>query len=1091
MSAPLILVVEDNPITRKMVRVTLETEGFGVAEAPDGATALRVVECESPALVLQDYVLPDMTGNELLLRIRRHHDATVLPVILVTGLASRVDELADQGGFTAVLAKPVEPGRLIEAVRAGLTTSEVESRETNLPPRRVLVVDDEPGNRKLAATRLTLAGYRPLTAASGEEALREAKRHPPDVILGDVLMPGLDGFQLCLAARRDAALAAIPIVLISSAYTDDGDRNLALLVGASALVPRTPDLAPAIAAIEAVFSSGARVPALTTVSLDQPYVESLRRQVDRQMARNQELARRAGIQAAALSMVGGLARALAKPLEISDVIGDVLVHCLDAAGLSTGLLYLCGTDGVPHLHCMAGVPEVLRARAEAGFGQAALLASAGCADPIAFHVTEGEPEERAFLAGLQRRSALVIPFVVAGTHYGTLVLASDEHDLTDVAWETFAQVLAAQFGQAVALGRSLTQVAESDALLRNAVDASPNGMVMADACGRIVMANRQIETMFGYGPGELVGQDIEALIPARHRAGHAGQRGSFVDDPHTRLMGVGRELSAVRRNGEEFPVEIGLAPVTRGHETFTIASVIDITERKKAAAALAETGERLQTLLDHANDGVAVLTPAGVIREVNRRMVEIAGRPADELTGHYISEFVPPAAVEVRLAEFTAAVTAGTGVVHDVAILRGDGSSAAVDFSLSSVQVGPERLVLTIGRDVTQQRLVERQLRQAQKMEAVGRLAGGVAHDFNNVLTAIFGYLDVVMGDLPEDSPSRADLSEALKAAGRAASLTRQLLAFSRQQVLQPTVLNINDVVANLEKMLRRVIGEDIALHTVLAPDVDNTVADAGQLEQVLMNLVVNARDSMPDGGRLTIETTNEHLSEAYADEHQSVVPGSYVRLAVSDTGTGMSPETMARAFEPFFTTKEKGKGTGLGLSTVYGIVKQSGGYVWIYSEPGRGTTFKIYLPRAEAQAPATPRGSVPRPTENKRGTETVLLAEDDEFLRPLVRGLLAREGYVVLDAPNADAAIACAGAHSGPIDLLVTDVVMPGGSGRDLARRLAESRPDTKVLYVSGYTDDAIVLHGMLEAGLEYLQKPFTPDVLGKKVRQVLDGSP
>jgi two-component system cell cycle sensor histidine kinase/response regulator CckA len=323
------------------------------------------------------------------------------------------------------------------------------------------------------------------------------------------------------------------------------------------------------------------------------------------------------------------------------------------------------------------------------------------------------------------------------------------------------------------------------------------------------------------------------------------------------------------------------------------------------------------------------------------------------------------------------------------------------------------------------------------------------------------------------------------KAAQRAAALTRQLLAFSRQQVLEPVVLNANDLIEDFEKMLGRMIGEDVELRLVLARDLGNVRADPGQLQQVLMNLVVNARDAMPTGGKLVIETANADLSEQYVERHQPVVPGRYVMLAVTDSGVGMSADTKVRIFEPFFTTKEKGKGTGLGLSTVYGIVKQSGGYVWVYSELGKGTTFKVYLPRvdAPAQAPAPPREAT-----RLTGTETILIAEDDEILRRLTKGLLEKAGYRVLEAENARNALAAARAHQGTIHLLLADVVMPGGSGRELARQLAESRPDMKVLYVSGYTDDAIVHHGMLEPGLNFLAKPFTPAALALRVRDVLD---
>jgi PAS domain S-box-containing protein len=377
-------------------------------------------------------------------------------------------------------------------------------------------------------------------------------------------------------------------------------------------------------------------------------------------------------------------------------------------------------------------------------------------------------------------------------------------------------------------------------------------------------------------------------------------------------------------------------------------------------------------------------------------------------------------------------------------------------------------------------------LRQSQRLESVGRLAGGVAHDFNNLLTAIFGYADLLAEELPAGSPGREDLGEIRTAAERAAGLTRQLLAFSRQQVLQPVVLNINDVVDNVEKMLTRLIGEDAVLQAHLAPDLGNVRADAGQLEQVLVNLIVNARDAMPGGGKLTIETANAEIGEAYADAHRPVAPGRYVMLAVSDTGTGMDAVTKARLFEPFFTTKPAGKGTGLGLATVYGIVKQSGGYIWVYSELDLGTTFKVYLPRVEAPAEAVREPAAP--TGTPIGTETVLLAEDDAMLRPLARALLTKLGYRVLEASDSAAALAAARAHPGEIHLLISDVVMPGESGVQLARQIMAERPRLRVLYVSGYTDEAIVRHGVLEPGVNFLQKPFTPAALARKLREVLD---
>jgi len=398
--------------------------------------------------------------------------------------------------------------------------------------------------------------------------------------------------------------------------------------------------------------------------------------------------------------------------------------------------------------------------------------------------------------------------------------------------------------------------------------------------------------------------------------------------------------------------------------------------------------------------------------------------------------------------------------------------------------------IMSMAQDVTDFRRMEmerqtkeEQLRQAQKMEAVGQLAGGIAHDFNNLLTAINGYADITLRRLPEIDPLRQNVGEIRKAGLRAASLTRQLLAFSRKQVLQAKILDLNEVVQDIDKMLRRLIGEDIDLVTLPLPELGKVKADPGQIEQILLNLVVNARDAMPRGGKITIETDNAYLDGIYAARHLSVQPGNYVRLSVSDTGVGMDEKIRSQIFEPFFTTKGPGKGTGLGLSTVYGIVKQSGGSIWVYSEPGQGTTFKIYLPRVDEVTEL----DEPTNTQTVRGTGTILLVEDEAMVRDLSKAILEDHGYNVLVAENGIEALRVCKDIEEPIDLLITDVVMPEMSGRELTEEFAKLCPQTKVLYMSGYTDDAIVRHGILEQEMPFLQKPFLPDMLAQKAREVL----
>jgi two-component system, cell cycle sensor histidine kinase and response regulator CckA len=395
--------------------------------------------------------------------------------------------------------------------------------------------------------------------------------------------------------------------------------------------------------------------------------------------------------------------------------------------------------------------------------------------------------------------------------------------------------------------------------------------------------------------------------------------------------------------------------------------------------------------------------------------------------------------------------------------------------------------LIGISRDITERKRLEAQFLQAQKMESVGQLAGGVAHDFNNLLTAINGYAELALMALPADAVVRDDLEQIVKSASRAATLTRQLLAFARKQIMDPYVLNLNALIVDVDKLLQRLIGENIELVAHLAPDLGLVKVDPGQIEQVLVNLAVNARDAMLDGGKLTIETHNVALEPDYAQQHIGVTPGAYILVAISDTGTGMDAETRRRIFEPFFTTKEPGRGTGLGLATCYGIVKQHGGNIWAYSEPGHGTTFKMYLPRVDAPGEVWP----PHDDESElpRGSEVVLLVEDEPTIRELAGRVLRAQGYTMLEASDGIMALRVLFEHTGaPIDLVVTDIIMPQLSGTALVAQIKASYPGIKSLFMSGYTDDAIIHHGRVEAGIAFLQKPFSPAALARKVREVLD---
>ncbi|MBI3029825.1 MAG: GAF domain-containing protein, partial [Candidatus Rokubacteria bacterium] len=509
-------------------------------------------------------------------------------------------------------------------------------------------------------------------------------------------------------------------------------------------------------------------------------------------------------------------------------------------------------------------------------------------------------------------------------------------------------------------------------------------------------------------------------------------------------------------------------------------------ERARLYREVRDTRDSLRSIAENSADAILTTDVHGRITYASPGATDISGYSVAEALGLRVGDFYAGGLSEARAV--MERLRAEERISNYETAIRGkDGRRVEVSVSFSLLRDLSGAIVGTVAvvRDVTEQKRLEEHLRQSQKMEAVGRLAGGIAHDFNNLMTIIAGRAEMLLGRLRPDDPLHRDIELFQKTSERAAALTRQLLAFSRRQVLQPRVLDLNAVVAGTDSMLRRLIGEDIDLVTVPEPALWPVKADPGQLEQVIVNLAVNARDAMPNGGKLTIETGNAKLGEGYASQHVAVKPGSFVVLAVSDTGMGMDEETRSRIFEPFFTTKERGRGTGLGLATVYGIVKQSGGNIWCYSEPGRGTTFKVYLPRVDeplespdlaAAAPA-PQG----------GEETVLLVEDEEELRGVAREILEMHGYTVLEAGHPDEAVRIAERHAGPIHLLVTDVVMPKMSGRDLVQCLAPLRPGTKVLYISGYTDDAIVHHGVLDPGTAFLEKPFNPDDLARKVREAL----
>jgi two-component system cell cycle sensor histidine kinase/response regulator CckA len=1084
---PTVLVVEDNPLTRKMLRLTLESEGYKVLEAGDRAGALARAQELRPDLVVLDYVLPDTDGLTLLAEVRQLAQAPGLPALVLTGMVSRLDELAVEAGrFTQVLSKPIEPSRLVEFAQVHLAARPDGGRE-----RTVLVVDDEPLNLRLAGLRLEHAGYEVVKAGSGAEGLEKAREHPPDAILSDVLMPAMDGFAFCREVRRDPRLAQVPLVLVSSAYVEDADRDLAQKVGACALVLRTPDLGDATRALEQCLRAPTSPPTVGSgEALDTLHRERIQAQLERQTARNELLVRQAAIQATALSVIRGLSATLAQPDQASRVIGDVLVHCLDATGLSTGVLYLRGPDGRYRVEAQFGVPAERRSEAEECFGHAALIGrivESGQPAAFSFGSPDAAAEGRFFLSRLGQASVLLVPFVVLGESFGILLLASDTHDLAEQAWIGFARSLAAQFGQTVALGQSLTRLAASEGRLGALMEEANDAILILDLPHRVLQANREAERLLGRPRSDILGRHYDEFVPPGERKDSARWKEAFLAEGRVHVRG--RHL--VRADGVQVPVEVSAALVRVGaadRDPVVLAIVRNVSEREDAERRLRDSEEQYRLLFD-SNPHPMWVYDIGTLAflAVNEAAVRHYGYSRGELLGMTIKDIRPPEDLPELMRNVQDYRPDSGGVRHAGSFRhrKKDGTLIDVEIASSAIQfhARPARLVLAL--DVTEKRGLEAQLLQAQRMDSIGRLAGGVAHDFNNILSVITGYGELLRRRLRGESTLHKYADDVVLAAHRGADLTRQLLAFSRKQVLQPRVLDLNGVVLDMERMLRRLIGEDIRLVTALEEHLPPIRADAGQLEQVLMNLVVNARDAMSGGGRLVIETGVAEFDEEYRGKHAGVPAGRHVMLAVSDTGQGMSREVQEHIFEPFFTTKEAGKGTGLGLATVHGIVTQSGGSIFVYSEPGRGTTFKVYLPAVDEAAPVAPPRAEAEPA---RGTETVLIVEDEAALGEILQECLTTNGYQVLQAHHGLAAMEVAERHAGPIHLLLTDVVMPGMGGPEVARQLVARRPEMKVLYMSGYTDDAVVVHGVRTVDMPFLEKPFTAEGLARKVREVLD---
>lgn len=611
---------------------------------------------------------------------------------------------------------------------------------------------------------------------------------------------------------------------------------------------------------------------------------------------------------------------------------------------------------------------------------------------------------------------------------------------------------------------------EKEANLASVIENSIDGILVVDHNRKILLANRKAENYLEISEGSIISEKLDL---------------SFIPGESLEL-----DLSMVRADKKEIIVEINVTETVWEGENCQLVILRDVTERKKAES------ERnlLMKAIRHAEEIVIITDADGAIRFVNSSFTRISGYKGLEVLNQNPRILKSGLHDDAFYKSLWDTITSGKTWHGQIINKRKDGSLFTVDGSISPIrdQSGTITSFVSVQRDVTEslawqkeKQSLEEQLRQAQKMESVGRLAGGVAHDFNNLLSVILGYGDDLINQLYEDDPLRHDVQEIIRAGERAATLTRQLLAFSRRQTLQPKVLVLNSIVHDMEKMLQRLIGETIRFQGIYEENLWKVEVDPGQIEQVIMNLAVNARDAMPEGGILTLETANIHLDELYSENHLDVIPGDYVMIAMTDTGIGMDESTMEQAFDPFFTTKEPGRGTGLGLSTVYGIVKQSGGNIWVYSEPGQGTTFKIYFPRVEADQVL--EESSDKPIAGFGRGELIIVVEDDNSLRKLFGRILKNLGYKVFTAANGGEALLLIEEKGIVPDLVITDIVMPEMGGKVLIDRLKRKIPDLKVLFMSGYTDNAIIFEGILQPDTPFIQKPFSVKDLTKKISELL----
>jgi PAS domain S-box-containing protein len=969
---------------------------------------------------------------------------------------------------------------------------------------RILAVEDSPTQAVALHAALASGGYSVTEARSGEEALEALAASSFDVVVSDVVMPGtVDGYELCRRLKRGHP--TLPVILLTS-LADPLDIIRGLEAGADNFLtkPYTAErLLERLGVLLATRRSRTRGRVQAGVSvrfMDREFViTSEREQIldllvttfEDAVRQNRELRLREEVIAHSRERLAGMYD-LSIALNHCSAEEEVIAAALDGAirlprvraawiSLRDGVsgFRLAGARNLPPA---LGTPGALE-----GDCRCRRMLLAGELDRVT-DILECERIARTGDGGGRARYHASVPLHCADNVIGVLNLLSEDEGLFDEDDRTILYGIGSQIGFALERARMWHQLEVSveertralrgsEERFRTLVTEVSDGFFITDTHGIFTFANPALARIHGFSdPAELEGHAFaEYLRPEMRDEFRTALRASVEGGAAPPQV----TAPIVRPDGTEAVVEVRTTLAVEDGRVVGARGVMrDITERVRA-----EERSRLSDgILRRVGNLVLVLDPGGSVVYVSPSVETLLGYAPEEVLGEGWWGLPWADAEERGRIRSTLARPADQGALGERLLRPRDGTERWMLFEESR---GPDGLLILVGHDITERKRLLEQFLQAQKMEAVGRLAGGIAHDFNNILTSILITTELLLPGLADDG-AKADVQTIRGSAKRAAALTQQLLAFSRKQVLKPEVVNLNDLVRDTVGMLRSLIGEDITLEALLAPDLGNVEMDPGQMEQVIMNLAVNARDALPRGGRIVIETRNVDLNGDYVRTHSEARPGPHVLLSVTDNGEGMDPDVMEHIFEPFFTTKGVGKGTGLGLATVHGIVSQSGGHIWVYSEPRRGTTFKIYLPRVQAEAQA--QAPTPPKARGATGIETILLVEDDEGVRRAAARVLKRAGYRLLTAGNGAEALAALEVHEGPVDLLITDVVMPGMAGPEVAQRLRGVLPGLRVLFVSGYSDEVVARQGLVGPNEHYMEKPFVVDALLSRVRDILD---